>query len=142
LRALAVLDSTFHSGLINHARVLIEQRKLDDAIAILERLSHDPNLRSSEELGVLAYAYARAGRLAEARAALARVPRDSLLSSSGEIATALDALGERDAAVATFRRAVAQRTPWLWVYDRGAPYDGLRKDPRLTALFAKIDAAQ
>jgi hypothetical protein len=65
-----------------------------------------------------------------------------LLSSSGEIATALDALGERDAAVAMFRRAVAQHSPWIWISDQSAPYDGLRKDPRLMAVFATIEAPQ
>jgi hypothetical protein len=58
------------------------------------------------------------------------------------VAAALDALGDRDAAATMFRRAVAQHDPWVWIGGRSAPYDGLRKDPRLAALFAKIEAPQ
>jgi len=55
-------------------------------------------------------------------------------------AAALSALGDRDAAATMFRRAAAQHEPWILIYGRSAPYDDLRKDPRLTALFAKIEA--
>ena len=85
-------------------------------------------------------AYARAGHIAQARAALAQVPRDTLLSTSGTVAAALDALGDRDAAVTMFQRAVAQHDPGTLGYGRSTPYDGLRKDPRLAALFTKIEA--
>jgi DNA-binding SARP family transcriptional activator/TolB-like protein/Tfp pilus assembly protein PilF len=139
-RAVMALDSTFQQGLNFRARVLIELREFDEAIAILEELSRQPNLRSAEKLGVLAYAYARAGRLAPARATLARVPRDPMLSTAGEIATALSVLGEHDSAVAMFRRAVAQHDQRLMSGSRSAPYDGLRNDPRLEALFAEIEA--
>jgi len=37
-------------------------------------------------------------------------------------------------------RAAEQHEPWIVIYGRSAPYDGLRKDPRLAALFAKIEA--
>jgi len=139
-RAVMALDPTFQLGLIFRARVLIELRDFDEAIAILERLSQQPNLRSAEKLGVLAYAYARAGRPSLARATLGRLPRDPMLSTAGEIAAALDVLGERDSAVAMFRRAVAQHDQRIMSGSRSAPYDGLRKDARLAALFAKIEA--
>jgi serine/threonine-protein kinase len=139
-RAIMTLDSTFQLGLIFRARVLIELRQADEAIAILERLSQEPSIRSAEKLGVLAYAYARAGRVESARATLARVSRDPLLSASGEIATALDQLGDRDSAVAMFRRAVAQHDQRIMAGSRSEPYDRLRKDERLTALFAEIEA--
>jgi hypothetical protein len=35
---------------------------------------------------------------------------------------------------------VAQHDPWITFVGRGAPFDGLRKDPRLTALFARIES--
>jgi serine/threonine-protein kinase len=140
LNAVMALDSTFQLGLIMHSRVLIELRRFDEAIAILERLSREPSIRSAEKLGVLAYAYARAGRVSEARSALARVPRDPRLSVSGEIAFALDALGERDAAVDIFRLAVAQHDQRTIISNRSEPYDGLRSDRRLAPLFAEIEA--
>jgi serine/threonine-protein kinase len=141
LNAVMALDSTFQLGLIMHSRVLIELRRFDEAIGILERLSREPSIRSAEKLGVLAYAYARAGRASEARSALARVPRDPLLSSSGEIAFALDALGERDAAVDILRLAVAQHDQRTIISIQSEPYDGLRSDPRLAPLIAEIEAA-
>jgi len=140
LNAVMALDSTFQLGLIMHSRVLIELRRFDEAIAILERLSREPSIRSAEKLGVLAYAYARAGRISEARSALARVPRDPLLSVSGEIAFSLDALGERDSAVDMFERAMGQHDQRMIVSARSEPYDGLRSDRRLAPLFAQIDA--
>jgi serine/threonine-protein kinase len=139
-RAIMTLDSTFHLGLIFRARVLIELRKFHEAIAILERLSLEPSIRSAEKLGVLSYAYARAGHEAPARATLARLSQDPLLSTSGEIATALDLLGERDSAVAMFRRAVAQHDQRIIAGSRSEPYDRLRTDPRLATLFAEIEA--
>jgi tetratricopeptide (TPR) repeat protein len=139
-RAIMTLDSTFQLGLIFRARVLIELRKFHEAIAILERLSLEPSIRSAEKLGVLSYAYARAGHEASARATLARLSQDPLLSTSGEIATALDLLGERDSAVAMFRRAVAQHDQRIVAGSRSEPYDRLRTDPRLATLFAEIEA--
>jgi serine/threonine-protein kinase len=140
LNAVMALDSTFQLGRIVHSRVLTELGKFDEAIAILERLSREPSIRSAEKLGVLAYTYARAGRMSEARSALARVPRDPLLAVSGEIAFALDAMGERDAAVDMFQRAAGQHDQRTIVSTRSEPYDGLRSDRRLAPLFAKIDA--
>jgi serine/threonine-protein kinase len=138
-RAVMALDSNFQLGMIFRARVLIELREFDEAIAILERLSQQPNLRSAEKLGVLAYAYARAGRPVSARATLARLPRDRMLAVGGEIAAALDVLGERDAAIAMFRQAVTQHDQRIMAGSRSAPYDGLRTDLRLAAVFAEIE---
>jgi TolB-like protein/tRNA A-37 threonylcarbamoyl transferase component Bud32 len=140
--AVVAFEPTFTVALLLRGRILTEQRRFDDAIAMLEPLSRQPNTRSTEKLGLLAYAYARAGRAAQSRATLARLPRDTLVSAGGTVAAALDALGDRDSAVTMFRRAVEQHDPWLFVLGRSAPYDGLRGDPRVTALFAKIEAPQ
>jgi len=139
-RVALAIDSTFDINLATRGAILIEQGKVDEAIAILEPLSRRPNMRSAYKLGLLAYAYARAQRAAQARATLARLPRDTLVSAGVTVAAALDVLGDRDSAVTMFRRAVAQHDPWIFIQGRSAPYDGLRKDPRLAALFAKIEA--
>ena len=134
------IDSTFQRALAFRGKVLIEERRYAEAIAILERVNEGATLRTAPRLGVLAYAYARAGRVADARAALARLPKDPALAASVDVAAALDALGERDAAVAMFKRAVEQHDQWILIVGRAAPYDGLRKDPRIAPLFAKIEA--
>jgi tetratricopeptide (TPR) repeat protein len=139
-RSILALDPTFHLGMLFRARSLIDQRQLGEAIALLEALAAQPNLRKSEKLGLLAYAYAMAGQKAQARAALARLPDDTLVSVSGAVAAALDALGDRDAAVAMFKRAVAQHDQWITIVGRGAHFDALRKDLRLTAVFARIES--
>jgi tetratricopeptide (TPR) repeat protein len=141
-RTVLGLDSSFPMALLTRGGILIELGKVDEAIATLEPLSHQASLRSTQKLGMLAYAYARAGRVAQARATLGRIPRDTLIAAAGMVAAALDALGERDSAVTIFRRAVADHDPWILSTGRSAPYDGLRKDPRLAALFAKIEAPQ
>jgi len=136
------VDPTFDVNLLTRASILIERGRAEEAIAILQSLVQQPNIRSAEKLGLLAYAYARGGHAAQARATLKRLPSDTTLSTGAAVAAALDALGDRDAAVAEFRRAVAQHEPWLFIHDRATPYDGLRKDPRLASVFAKIEATR
>ena len=134
------LDTTFPMSLMTRGGIRVEMKKFSEAIATLELLSHEPSLRSTQKLGMLAYAYARDKHPAEARAALARLPRDTLIAAAGLVAAALDAIGERDSAIAVFQRAVAHHDPWLLSTGRSAPYESLRKDPRLRGLFAKIEA--
>ena len=134
------IDSTFQLAQVFRGKALIELRRYPEAIALLERLNRESTLRTAHKLGVLAYAYARAGRAADARAVLARLPKDPALSTSGEVALALDALGDRTAAVEMFQRAVTQHDQWITIAGHSLPYDGLRKDPRVASLFAKIEA--
>jgi serine/threonine-protein kinase len=141
-RAVVALDSTFELGLLTRALIQTEEGRFDEPIETLERLARQPNLRSSEKLGMLAYAYARAGRVAQARATLTRLPRDTVISAAASVAATLYALGDRDSAVAMFRRAVAYHDPWILTTAREARFDALRKDSRLTPLFAKIEAPQ
>ena len=134
------IDATFQLALAFRGKVLIEEHQYAEGIAILERVNRESTLPTAQRLGILAYAYARAGRVADARATLARLPKDPALAASGDGAAALDALGERDAAVAMFSKAVEQHDQWILIAGHAAPYDGLRKDPRLAALFARIEA--
>ena len=83
---------------------------------------------------------ARAGRLDEARAILKKAESQAggRQSQRGIIAAALDAVGEHERAVETLRAAVNDHDLWLAHYFSAAPYDGLRKDPRVRELFATV----
>src|SRR5262249_6226470 len=84
--AVLALDAAFPQALLTRGGILIELGKYDEAIATLESLSHEPNMRSTQKLGMLAYAYARAKHVAEARRTLARIPRDSMIAAAGMVA--------------------------------------------------------
>lgn len=136
------LDSTFQLGIADLAKILIEQGKTDEAVSMMMPILEVPGLRRLEKLGVTAYGLARAGRTREARLLLQRAEAqpDKPQSQSGIIAAALDALGERERAVEVLRAAVRDHDLWLGHYLAAAPYDGLRKDPRVRALFSEISA--
>jgi tetratricopeptide (TPR) repeat protein len=136
------LDPTFQVALTDLARVLIEQGRSAEAIPILERIRDTPGVRRSEKLGVLAYAYARAGRNSDAMeiAAHALSGRTPVLSPSGPLATALYLLGERKKAIEILGATVAGYDLWLAHSVAAAPYDALRKDPQAAPIFAKIEA--
>ncbi len=101
-----------------------------------------PGLRHSEKIGIIAYGLARAGRAREARQLLERAKPepDKPQSQSGIIAAALDALGEREQAMEVLRAAVRDHDLWLGHYSGAAPYDALRKDPRVRDVFSIISA--
>lgn len=136
------LDSTFQLGIADLAKILVEQGKPDEAATMMMPILDIPGLRRLEKLGVAAYALARAGRSDEARALLVKAKGQPAKpeSMSGMIGAALDALGEREQAVAAVRDAVRDHDLWLGHYFAAAPYDGLRKDPRVRALFSEVSA--
>ena len=141
-RGVLGLDPSFQLGIIDLARVLVEQGKANEAVSMLLPILEVPGLSHLEKLGVTAYAMARAGRLDEARALLKKVQSQpgGRQSQRGIIAAALDAVGERDKAVETLRAAVNDHDLWLAHYFSAAPYDGLRKDPRVRELFSTVSA--
>ena len=101
-----------------------------------------PPHRPTETHGLLTYAYARTGMVANARALLAEQTADAggRLPATGVLATALEELGDHEAAIELLGEAVAQHDAWLLQYTRGERYDKLRKDPRGAALLAKTEA--
>jgi hypothetical protein len=141
-RALLQLDSTFQLGIIDLAKVMIEQGRSDEAIAMMLPTMNVPGVSRVEKSGVVAYAMAKAGRASDARRYLDStvVFADPGIARRGMVAAALDAIGERDKAVAVLRQAVEGHDLWLAHYIPAAPYDGLRKDPRVRDLFAKVSS--
>jgi tetratricopeptide (TPR) repeat protein len=141
-RALLQLDSTFQLGIIDLAKVLIEQGRSEEALTMMRPALSVPGVSRIEKAGVVAYAMAKAGRIADAKRYLdsAVVISDRSVASRGMVAAALDAIGEREKAIQVLRNAVDDHDLWLAHYIPAAPYDGLRKDPRVRDLFAKVSA--
>jgi eukaryotic-like serine/threonine-protein kinase len=141
-RAVMQLDSTFQLGIVDLAKVLIEQGKANTAVSMLLPALEIPGVSHREKVAVVAYALARAGRREEARALLEKSESeaDKRSSQRGMTAAAFDAIGERERAIQILRQAVVDNDLWLAHYISAAPYDGLRKDPRAAAIFATISS--
>lgn len=141
-RGVLQLDPTFQLGIVDLARVLVERGKGSEAVSMLLPIIDVPGVSRSEKLGLTAYALARSGRTQEARSLLKKVdPRPGNPESQrGVVAAALSAVGEREKAVEVLRAAVDGHDLWLAHYFSAAPYDGLRKDPRVRDLFSMISS--
>ena len=139
-RSVQSLDPNFQLGIIDLARVLVESGKADEAISLLLPIIEVPGVSYLEKVGITAYAMARAGRVDQARALLKKAESSpsERQSHRGSIAAALEAVGEHEKAVETLRAAVKDHDLWLAHYFTAAPYDGLRKDPRVRELFAMV----
>jgi hypothetical protein len=50
-----------------------------------------------------------------------------------------EVLGDHAGALAMIERAVRQPDAWLQMYNRGARFDVLRRDPRADSIMASIE---
>ena len=135
------LDSTFALAWQWRANALLGLGQTAQAIALLERqVALLPAGRPEEPHGILAYGYARAGRITEARGLLERMRAQSggRLPPTGAFAAALEELGDHEAAVALLTEAIAQHDVWTVNFPRSARFDRLREDPRVAAMLDKL----
>jgi tetratricopeptide (TPR) repeat protein len=113
--------------------------RVQDAIAVLEPVSHQANARPGS-LAVLAVAYVAAGRQADARALLhvleARAKHEYYPRTW--LARVYEALGETDRALTTLEIAYDERDGWLTTANVDPSFDSLRGEPRFRAILAKI----
>jgi serine/threonine-protein kinase len=131
--ATMALDSTFMLAWTWRANALLAMGRTGEAIDLLQRrLAATPTGRPEEPHGMLAYAYARAGRTAEARALLDSLP------PTGAAAAALEELGDHRAAMEVLERATTAHDVWLVQFPRMERYDKLRGDPRAAALLDRL----
>jgi TolB-like protein/Tfp pilus assembly protein PilF len=131
--ATMALDSTFMLAWTWRANALLAMGRTEEAVALLERrLAATPRGQAEEPHGLLAYAYARAGRAAEARALLDSLP------ATGATAAALEELGDHVAAVALLEQAIARHDVWVVQFPRMERYDKLRRDPRVAAMLDRL----
>jgi serine/threonine-protein kinase len=135
------LDSTFALNWDSRAQVLIGLGRYAEAVAIMERrVALLPPAPATETHGILAYAYARAGDLARAREALARMraANGGTLPPTGVVAATTEILGDRETAVALLADAIAKHDGWIDRYVRSERFDRLRKDPRAAAMLERV----
>jgi tetratricopeptide (TPR) repeat protein len=141
--ATMALDSTFMLAWAWKANALFGLGRLDQAIALLKRqVAMVPAGRPERETGMLAYAYAQAGRTREAQAVLDAVRAESggRLPATGAYAAALEELGDHQAAVALLTEAIARHDVWVVQFPRSRRFDKLRKDPSVAAMLDKLGA--
>ena len=135
------LDSTFMLAWTWRAMPLLAMGRTGEAVALLERqVALLPAGRPEEAHGMLVYAYARAGRVAEARALLDRMRAESggRIPASGATAAALEELGDHAAAMTLLEEAIAGHDVWLVQFPRSERYDRLRRDPRAAAMLDRL----
>jgi serine/threonine-protein kinase len=134
-------DSSFGLAASLRAQVMLNDGRDREAIPLLERM-RSTSMANGDFIpngDRLALALARSGRVPDARALAARLKgaAGGMYPATGMMACALDAMGDRAAAIETLDRAVAVHEPWLLQYLRVPCFDGLRADPRGNAMFSR-----
>jgi serine/threonine-protein kinase len=140
--ATMALDSTFMLAWAQRGNALLGLGRSAEAVALLERhVAVLPYGRPEEAHGILAYAYAKAGRAGEARAVLdtMRTRSGGRLPAMGAIAAALEELGDHEAAVTHLTEAIARHDSWLVTFSRSPRFDRLRRDPRVDAMLDRLE---
>jgi len=135
------MDSTFMLAWQQRENVLLAMGQVAQAVALLERhVAVLPAGRPEEAHGMLAYAYARAGRATEARAVLEAMRAQSRgrIPATGANAAALEELGDHEAAVALLGEAIGRHDVWLVQFPMAPRYDKLRRDARASAILARL----
>jgi serine/threonine-protein kinase len=129
LRQPLSLDSSYAIAQYVLGTTLVEAGQVPRAIATLEPLVGRPSVRPSEIRGELALAYARAGRVGDARRTIKDLENQrGELPPTGVVAAAVFAVGDRDRAIAALQAAVDQHDPWLINFGRSPRFDRLRSD--------------
>ena len=142
-RTVMQLDSTLQLGIIDLAKVMIEQGKAKAAIPMIEPIVNVAGFSHLEKVGVLAYALAKDGRINDAKALL--VQRDGV-SDNETFNSARHGRGRIrcDRRSRKGARSPASRGRWQRSLARPLSLRSslrrLAEDPRARALFAKISA--
>ncbi len=134
------MDPNFPLAHYGHAEVLLLQNKFDEAVMEMERVVHSIP-ESSYYRGYLGYAYARAGKTAEAREVLGKLIEEAktkYISWLG-IAYIYAGLGEKDHSFAALELAYQQGDTRMEAIRARAELNPFWKsDPRFADLLKKI----
>ncbi len=118
------------------ARALAQRGNHAEAVKVFEALKQrGDNPRSRCEL---AWAYALAGKLPEARKELDSAIAEKTGVYQYDVALALTAMGRRDEALSALERAIDERDPTMVNLKHDPRFDPLRNDPRYGRLLAQM----
>lgn len=132
------LDSTFFQLATERARVLVELRRCDEAVAALSRV---PDQTPAMLQGTRGYTYARCGRRVEAVAELNHLlaqGRAGKHISHYSLAVIQAGLGNKDAAFAELESAYTERAWTMFLLKLEPAFDSLRGDPRFARLVRRV----
>lgn len=138
LRTALTLDPNHRPSLWYLGFVLIEQQKFPEAIHLLERAAAQSD-NNPAELGILARAYARAGRRADAERIvneLTRRQRDGYVSPA-PLVHAYIGLQDHEKAFLWLERAFSEHANLIRYLRTHPAFDPLRSDPRFTSLLRR-----
>jgi serine/threonine-protein kinase len=134
------LDSAFTLAYLDLGELYARQQKFDLAISKLIQVRQISGANSPYGLGDLGYICARAGKNDEAMKSLNQLVgfSEKGFTQSVQIAVVYGALGNKDRAFEWLERGYQERN-WQLGYLGVDPYwEGIRSDPRFTALLKKI----
>jgi TolB-like protein/DNA-binding winged helix-turn-helix (wHTH) protein/Tfp pilus assembly protein PilF len=142
LRRALELDPNFVSAHNWISDTLLEKRLYNDAIAELEKTK--PFKEERVYIRQTAYLYARSGRRAEARAALAKSLQLSKGKqvSSGAVALTYAALGEKNESFEWLEKAYTDRSSFMTSLKYWSVFDPWRGDPRFSDLLRRVGLPQ
>jgi len=142
LRRALELDPNFVSAHNWLSDSFLEKRMFPEAIEELEKTK--PFKEERIYIRQTAYLYARMGRQAEAKKALARSLQLSQGKqvSSGAVALTYAALGDKDNAFLWLEKAYAEKSSFMTTLKYWSVFDPLRSDPRFTALVRRVGLSQ
>jgi len=119
---------------------LVAMGRLDDAIPELEIAARSATGHNSRVEAYLGYAFAAAKRPDDARAVLKELEahrREQYVSSFG-IALIHDALGEKEAALATLRRARQDHAVEFGMIEQYPPFKTIASEPAFQAIMREV----
>jgi TolB-like protein/DNA-binding winged helix-turn-helix (wHTH) protein/Flp pilus assembly protein TadD len=142
LRRALELDPNFVSAHNWISDTLLEKRLYSDAVVELEKTR--PFREERVYIRQTAYLYARMGRRAEARTALAKSLQLSKGKqvSSGAVALTYAALGDKDESFQWLEKAYTERSSFMTSLKYWSVFDQLRGDPRFGDLLRRVGLPQ
>jgi TolB-like protein/DNA-binding winged helix-turn-helix (wHTH) protein/Tfp pilus assembly protein PilF len=142
LRRALELDPNFTSAHNWISDTLLEKKMYNDAMAELEKTK--PFREERVYIRQTAYLYARIGRQAEARAALAKALQLSKGKqvSVGAVALIHAALGDKDESFQWLEKACTERSSFMTSLKYWSVFDPLRGDARFADLLRRVGLPQ